>query len=105
MLRPRSLTNAISRTTTNVTDSKSNDGIQAKCNEDTKERMEQFKLQRNVNHKKHLDGNITPGLKCTPESNVVKRFVTSTPLSANSHVFKLISKSNLGKYRITTNIS
>lgn len=91
-LRPRPLASAANRTS-DLNSSKSTD--------EAKERLEQqLKLQRSAG-KKSVEASGTPNAKSvlqpSVEGNIVKKFVTSTPLSTSSQVFKLISKSGQGK--------
>ncbi len=96
-LRPRPLTNGLNRSTGSL-DSKSSEVN--KAIEESKERIEAFKLQRNVNVRKTLDGSFvssTTPVSSTANDNVVRRFVASAPLSGNSQIFKLITKTDQGK--------
>lgn len=92
MLRPRPLASASNRTS---------EVSNSKAAEETKERLEQqLKLQRYTG-KKSTEISGTPNSKAVLQpsagGNIVKKFVTSTPLSANSQVFKLVTKSGQRK--------
>lgn len=101
-LKPRPLVGVVNRTPSNALESKMIEISSNKPSDDAKERMEQFKLQKNVIYKKNIEQCATPSGKLTlqtsAEGNVMRRIVTSTPIAGNSQIIKLIGKPSPGKY-------
>lgn len=100
-LKPRPLVSAVNRTPINTPESKMIEITSNKPNDDAKDRMEQFKLQKNIMYKKNIEQCVTPSgkptLQSSAEGNIMRRIVTSTPIAGNSQIIKLIGKPSPGK--------
>lgn len=105
-LKPRAVVGTVNRTPSNALELKPGEVHANKAIEDAKERMEQFKLQKNMIYKKNLEQCVTPTGKATlqsPGDANMRRIVTSTPISGNSQIIKLISKPSPSKYLFFVN--
>lgn len=101
MLRPRPLASTANR---NSIGADSKDGVTGKSTvEEVKERMQRA---MNQNRKGGLDSNAsTPNAKSilqpSGEGNIVRKFITSTPLNSSSpQVLKFITKGKTSELRL-----